>query len=123
MNANKGVAQVEDLREILRVDDLPSTIQQILCGELEWDIHFDKPAVGGGAAASSTVDAKEQDQAKQKRHKSQRRMEKEQEYHERQQRMQENQKAKADAMKRTKCKFFQLGKCKEGAGCRFSHSS
>ena len=111
---------------ILLTADLPSTCQQKLCGELEWDIKLDKRPV-----TTPTADAEEGDgEAKsdggggdqqRKKHKSQRRMEKEQEYFERQKRMHEAQKAKAEAMKRTKCRFFALGKCKEGDSCRFGH--
>ena len=118
---------------VLLTADLPSSCQQKLCGEIEWNnIRLDRrPAEGaapdttqeagtgaGSTTAKGSTGAEEQPK---KKHKSQRRMEKEQEYYERQQRMHEAQKAKAEAMKRTKCKFFAMGKCKEGASCRFGH--
>jgi hypothetical protein len=122
---------------IMLHDDVPSTIQQELCGQLEnWEfLRLDKPltsnniittAAAATAAQKESLEEDEEDDPHhpsrpKKKHKSQRRMEKEQEYYERQTRMQENQKAKKEAMKRTKCKFFQLGKCKEGDNCRFGH--
>jgi len=97
--------------EVLLADDIPSSVQQDLCGELAWDLKLEHAPLPEQGA----------DGQPRKKRKSQRRKEKEQEYFERQKRMQENQKARVDALKKTPCRFHQQGKCKEGANCRFGH--
>lgn len=103
---------------VLLTADLPNPCQQKLCGELEWDLKLDERPKKPGEEEN---DGDKDEQHAKKKHKSQRRIEKEQEYYERQQRMHDSQKAKTEAMKRTKCRFYQFGKCKEGDLCRFGH--
>ena len=92
----------------LLTEDIPSSIQQLLCGETP-------------LPSNESLQSRKQDRPKKKGKKSQRRVEKEKEWHERQQRLQENQKAKALAKKKVKCRFFLKGMCKEGDKCAFGH--
>jgi preprotein translocase subunit SecA len=94
----------------LLFDDVPSTIQEHLCGQVpDFELKL------------QTEHSQDDSERPRKKQKSQRRVEKEKEWHERQQRMQDNQKAKALSKKKTKCKFFLKGMCKEGAKCPFGH--
>lgn len=98
-------------RTYLFKEEQPSTIRERLCGEPSKRM-----------ANHVVIQVQAQDNNRQhKKQKSQRRIEKEAEYFQRMKRMEEGQKAKLDNLKKTKCKFFEQGRCAEGANCRFGH--